>query len=102
MASAVRRASAGSALSRRGSSDCPASDKGTETKEISHHSESAIWWAAARVMLFPLAAPPVDAAPDVSGLPLMRVDVDVDEGAHEAAPAGWPAVQPTTSFEGGV
>ena len=24
-------------------------DKGTETKEISHHSESAIWWAAARV-----------------------------------------------------
>ena len=54
-------------------------------------------------MLFPLAAPPVDAAPpDVSGLPLMRVDVDVDEGAHEAAPAGWPAVQPTTSFEGGV
>ena len=44
----------------------------------------------------------MDAAPDISGLPLMGVDVDVDEGAHEAAPAGWPAVQPTTSFEGGV
>ena len=64
--------------------------------------QSAIGWAAARVMLFPVVGTPVDAAPDVSGLPLMRVDVDVDEGAHEAAPAGWPAVQPTTSFEGGV